>query len=60
MQLQEHGCNAIRVSEDVLFAIHDCALGMSPVTSDSGVKSKSVVWCRLCCIGQCWEYRCRH
>ena len=29
----------IRVSEEVLFAIHDCALGISPVTSYSGVKT---------------------
>ena len=31
-------CCALRVSEDVLFAMHDCALGISPVTSYSGVK----------------------
>ena len=31
-------CCAIRVSVDALCALHDCALGISPVTSDSGVK----------------------
>ena len=28
------------MSEDVSLAIHDCALGISPVTSYSGAKSK--------------------
>ena len=28
---------------DVLYAIHDCAWGISPVTSYSGVKDHSVV-----------------
>ena len=32
----------IRVSEDALFAIHDWALGISPVTSYSGVKEDIV------------------
>ena len=31
-------CRAIRVSVHVLFALHDCAVGMSPVTSYSGGK----------------------
>ena len=35
--LQTYGC-AIRVSVDALCALHDCALGISPVTSYSGVK----------------------
>ena len=30
-------CCAIRVSVDVLYPIHVCALGISPVTSYSGV-----------------------
>ena len=30
-----------RVSEDVMCAIHDCALGISPVTSYSGVRKES-------------------
>ena len=34
-------CCAVRVSVDVLYAIHDCALGKSPVTSYSGVKRGS-------------------
>ena len=32
----------IRVSVDVLFATRDCALGVSPVTSYSGVKTKPI------------------
>ena len=34
----EQFCCAIRVSVDVLYAIHECALGISPVTSFSGGK----------------------
>ena len=32
---------AFRVSVDVFCAIHHCSLGISPVTSDSGVKTLS-------------------
>ena len=39
---RKRGCCAIRVSVDVLYAIHDCALGISADTSDSGVKMISV------------------
>ena len=34
-------CCAIRVSVDVLYAKHDCALLISPVTSYSGVERGS-------------------
>ena len=38
----------MHVSEDVLFEIHDWALGMSPVTSYSGVKASAPILQRDC------------